>query len=87
MSKCKHWSRAQVQSGGMCAKFDRTVSAGVCQHCVDYDGPARGVGDAVAKVTKFVGIRPCGGCQHRRELLNKAFPFRRLGGGLTQDNK
>jgi hypothetical protein len=36
----------------------------------------RGLGDAVARVTKAVGIKPCGGCQKRRELLNKAFPFK-----------
>lgn len=38
--------------------------------------PMRGLGDAVARMTKAVGIKPCGGCQKRRELLNKAFPFK-----------
>lgn len=31
----------------------------------------KGLGDAIAKVTKAVGIRPCGGCQERRARLNE----------------
>lgn len=34
----------------------------------------RGLGDAVAAVTNAVGIKPCGGCQRRREALNRATP-------------
>lgn len=34
----------------------------------------RGLGDAVARVTKAVGIKPCGPCERRREWLNKYFP-------------
>jgi hypothetical protein len=30
-----------------------------------------GVGDLIAKATSAVGIRPCGGCKKRQELLNK----------------
>jgi hypothetical protein len=26
-------------------------------------------------VTKAVGIKPCGGCQQRRQALNKMLPF------------
>jgi hypothetical protein len=36
-----------------------------------------GLGDVVAAATKALGIKPCGGCQKRRERLNRAFPFRR----------
>ena len=35
----------------------------------------RGLGDVVAKVTKAVGIKPCGPCQKRREALNRMVPF------------
>lgn len=35
----------------------------------------RGLGDAVAKVTKTLGIKECGGCKKRREALNKMVPF------------
>jgi len=38
-------------------------------------GKMRGVGDVVAKMTKAVGIRPCGRCAQRREKLNSIFPF------------
>ena len=41
------------------------------------DGPVRGLGDVVAKVTKAVGIKPCGPCQKRREALNRMVPFNR----------
>jgi len=35
---------------------------------------APGLGDAVAAATKAVGVKPCGGCQRRREALNRATP-------------
>ena len=34
-----------------------------------------GLGDVVAAATKAIGIKPCGGCQQRREALNKLIPF------------
>ena len=33
-----------------------------------------GIGDAVAGVTKAVGIKPCGGCKKRQAALNRATP-------------
>lgn len=41
------------------------------------DGPVRGLGDVVARMTKAVGIKPCGPCQKRREALNRMVPFNR----------
>ncbi len=38
-------------------------------------GKARGLGDSLAKLTKAVGVRPCGGCEKRRKVLNNWFPF------------
>lgn len=46
----------------------------LCGPCPHYRGPARGLGDAVAAVTKAVGIPPCGGCAKRREALNAILP-------------
>jgi hypothetical protein len=37
--------------------------------------PMRGLGDAIAKATTAVGIKPCGGCKQRQEALNKLVPF------------
>lgn len=37
---------------------------------------SRGLGDTVAKVTRKLGIRRCGGCKERQEKLNKLFPYR-----------
>ena len=33
--------------------------------------PSRGIGDTVAKITKAVGIKPCGGCKKRRRKWNR----------------
>lgn len=33
-----------------------------------------GLGEVIAASTKAVGIKPCGGCQRRREALNRATP-------------
>ena len=37
----------------------------------------QGLGDAVSRVTKALGIHECSECEKRRRLLNKAVPFRR----------
>lgn len=29
-----------------------------------------GLGDAVAKVTRVLGVKPCAGCERRRRFLN-----------------
>jgi hypothetical protein len=34
-----------------------------------------GLGDVIKRATSAVGIRPCGGCQKRAELLNRAVSF------------
>jgi len=54
-----------------------------CGPCVEYRGPLRGFGDAVAAVTKATGIDAvvkatvgdCG-CNSRKQFLNKKFPLR-----------
>ena len=33
---------------------------------------SHGVGDTIAKVTKAVGIKPCGGCKKRQKAINEA---------------
>lgn len=50
---------------------DRTPIA----RCLDATGQSRGFGDTVARITKAVGIEPCGGCTERQTLLNRAFPY------------
>lgn len=37
---------------------------------------SRGLGDTIAKATKAVGIKPCGGCKKRQQKLNKMFPYK-----------
>lgn len=38
---------------------------------------SRGLGDTIAKVTKFFGVRPCRGCEKRRRRLNELWPYKR----------
>ena len=44
---------------------------GCCGTCPHYQGRDRGLGDTIKRATEAVGIKPCGGCQKRREALNK----------------
>jgi hypothetical protein len=37
--------------------------------------PMDGLGDVIARMTRAVGIKPCGGCKQRQEALNKLVPF------------
>ena len=46
-----------------------------CQACARYQGGLRGAGDVVARATKLVRIKPCGGCKKRQALLNRLIPF------------
>ena len=41
---------------------------------------SKGLGDTIAKMTGAMGIRPCGGCKKRQELLNRMFPYEKNGG-------
>jgi len=38
---------------------------------------SKGLGDTIAKVTSAIGIKPCGGCKKRQEILNKKFPYKK----------
>jgi hypothetical protein len=44
----------------------------------DEEVPAksRGLGDTIAKITKALGIKPCGGCKKRQAALNKLVPYK-----------
>ena len=42
-----------------------------CESCGDYEGKDRGLGDTVKRVTSAMGVKTCGGCQKRREAMNK----------------
>lgn len=39
---------------------------------------SKGIGDVIANVTKAVGIEPCKGCEKRKDLLNRLFPFKNV---------
>jgi hypothetical protein len=42
-----------------------------CIDCDEYRGKDRGFGDTVKRTAEKLGVKPCGGCQKRREALNK----------------
>lgn len=64
----------------MDCKFIPKESFFYCPNCgVKKSKPTRrncpasdGLGERVAAFTKSIGIKPCGGCQKRREALNRA---------------
>ena len=67
MTKCRHMNAGRCSLG----LYGGRPSPGIClKVCADYDGPVRGVGDVVSKITSSVGIKPCGGCQERRMRWN-----------------
>ena len=35
-----------------------------------------GLGDVIAEITTAIGIEPCEGCNKRKEVLNRIFPFK-----------
>jgi hypothetical protein len=39
---------------------------------------SEGLGDSIAKLTEAVGIKPCVGCEKRKNILNKLFPFKQV---------
>lgn len=82
MIECAHWSECNVGGGGCCAigKYGGKPAMDVClQHCPDYDGPPRGMGDRVAATIKRVTrgkVGSCGGCGKRQMALNRLLPAR-----------
>jgi len=70
----KFCSRAVgLQAGGAMCKWKRHrvpySDCGICEH---WDGSARGAGDWIAAITRYVGIKPCSGCKGRQKALNAA---------------
>ena len=59
--------------------LDATVNAdgSVDIHSVEVREPSTGLGDTIAKATKAIGIKPCGGCKKRQAALNKLVPYKK----------
>lgn len=73
---CKHWSDCGVPSAGCCSLglHHGRPSHATCGLCDKVEPASRGLGDTVAKITKAVGIKPCGGCKNRQYKLNQLIP-------------
>jgi hypothetical protein len=59
--------------GVRCANCDKIKRQPTRRTC-DASG---GLGEQVASFTKAIGLKPCGGCQGRREALNRMSAKRR----------
>ena len=81
---------------GICPYCKETIrsEANKCKHCksilipvtqsTPYEPNAmRGVGDAVARITGSLGVKPCLGCTRRQEWLNSHLPF--LGSSFREE--
>ena len=59
--------------GVRCVNCDKVKRQPTTRNC-DASG---GLGEKIASITKAIGIKPCGGCQGRREALNRMTAKRR----------
>jgi hypothetical protein len=50
--------------------YHGSISPAVCGVCTDFNGPVRGIGDRIAKVTDAFHIPKCGGCKKRQIKWN-----------------
>jgi hypothetical protein len=76
MSQCRHAKPLEGYSREFAdCEFVFRPHIGVCARCPKYDGPPRGVGDVIAKVTTAIGIKPCEPCKARQAALNRVLPF------------
>ena len=84
---CTHWRDCNVNNGGCCAinKFSKPSVAVCLRVCTENVQSSQGLGDTVAKTIERVtrgkvkpkqGEEDCG-CDKRRKLLNKVFPYRK----------
>ncbi len=71
MSECKH------HDGKRCAlmMFGGKPSPDQCSRCTEYDGPSRGLGDAIWSAMERAGVHrvvgKCESCAKRRAALNR----------------
>lgn len=53
------------------------VTPRTCVGCPFADNVSSGLGDTVAKITRRIGIKPCGGCKDRQKKLNELVPYKK----------
>mgnify|MGYP003147739943 CR=1 FL=1 len=56
-----------TETGVVCVNCEHTKRRPSYRNCDASDG----LGEKIAGFTKAIGIKPCGGCQGRREALNR----------------
>lgn len=72
MSNCIY-AVSTADGAGKCSLklCDQPKLADCCGSCAEYTGPNRGLGDQLKQVTSAIGLKTCGGCQRRREAMNR----------------
>ena len=45
----------------------------------------QGIGDTIAKITKFFGIEPCEPCEKRKKYLNEKYPYLKPKEDITEE--
>lgn len=53
---------------------DNVVYPATCDRC-KLARASRGVGDTLATVFTYLGVKPCDGCKQRQQLLNRIIPY------------
>lgn len=79
---CTQWKPTGHPERGDCKLHRRTCSLAFCESCPDNDGGSRWlafrrrnqIGTKIEKVTRAVGVKPCGGCSRRKQYLNGENP-------------
>lgn len=79
---CTAWISEQCTHALALPLYGSQPSAGVCNQCAHYDGPARGVGDIVHTLATVTGLAAinrvvrgdCGKCAKRRIDMNTRYP-------------
>ena len=64
------FTKKEKQQGVVCVNCGTTKRKATKRNCQ----LKKGLGDTVARATKAMGIKPCGGCNKRRASLNNAKP-------------
>lgn len=81
-AKCKEINRLRSSIDGyfldscFCTSSQRKAFVRETKYWLDGQlGKSRGLGDTVAKITKFFGIEPCPECKERQDKWNKDVPY------------
>lgn len=53
---------------------------------IEIEKETKGLGDTIANITNFLGIKQCEPCKKRQEKLNQAFPYTKTAKEISEDD-